>query len=93
MSKQEDGYNGWSNYETWLVNLWWENDPETYDFAQTLTEGAKDVWELANEIKEATEEGQVPNLGSTLAADLLNAALSEVDWDEIARAWWEGWRS
>ena len=27
-----DGYNGWSNYETWLVNLWMTNDKATNDY-------------------------------------------------------------
>ena len=30
------------------------------------------------------DNGLIPDLGATLAADLLNAALSEVDWREIA---------
>ena len=26
------GYNGWTNRETWLVNLWLGNDMSGYDF-------------------------------------------------------------
>jgi len=29
----------------------------------------------------------VPDLGASLAADLLGAALSEVDWQEIVDSW------
>ncbi len=25
-------YNGWTNYETWLVNLWLDNDASTYAY-------------------------------------------------------------
>jgi len=39
---------------------------------------------LADNLKADVEAGFVPDLGATLAADLLNAALSDVDWDEIA---------
>jgi hypothetical protein len=28
-------YNGWSNRETWLVSLWLNNDPASYDLLQT----------------------------------------------------------
>jgi hypothetical protein len=40
---------------------------------------------LADQLKEWVEE-QAPNLGATMFADLLNAALSEVDWYEIAHS-------
>lgn len=25
-------YNGWTNYETWVVNLWLDNEPGTHDY-------------------------------------------------------------
>jgi hypothetical protein len=25
-------YNGWTNYETWVVNLWMDNEEGTYDY-------------------------------------------------------------
>ena len=28
-------YNGWTNYETWNVALWLDNDYESYQFAKT----------------------------------------------------------
>ncbi len=30
MTEHQDGYNGWSNYETWLVATWLDNEQETY---------------------------------------------------------------
>lgn len=47
----------------------------------TRAEAAK--FTLADRIKEYIEE-QAPDLGATLYTDLLNAALSEVDWYEVA---------
>ena len=29
-------YNGWSNYETWLVNLWIDNEPGTSEEARGI---------------------------------------------------------
>lgn len=34
-------YNGWTNYETWVVNLWLNNDQGTYDHWQEV---AKNVY-------------------------------------------------
>ncbi len=28
----EKGYNGWSNYETWNVKLWMDNDEGSYNY-------------------------------------------------------------
>ena len=30
----ETGYNGWTNYETWNVALWMQNDASIYDAAK-----------------------------------------------------------
>jgi hypothetical protein len=90
-------YNGWSNYETWCVNLWIENDQGMYSFAQ---DQAAEAWEAAadesttdrkvvatRQVADAlkdTFENDMPNV-SGVWADLINAAMGEVDWDEIAQ--------
>ena len=85
-------YNGWTNYETWLVNLWLDNDGTS----EMLRELAADTYETKDEfdsyqfgktIREYVESmyadaGQLPESG--LIADLINAAFSAVNWDEIA---------
>jgi len=30
----DKGYNGWTNYETWNVSLWIQNDPGLYNIAK-----------------------------------------------------------
>lgn len=92
-----DGYNGWKNYETWNVNLWLESDEGTYEYTRELTrdvlaeheddEDYVTVGALAERLREYVDE--LPEVESvtgqaTLASDLLQAALSEVDWYEIA---------
>lgn len=93
-------YNGWTNYETWCVKLWMDNDEYTYndwndrareawdaadhdhDEARTrLADMLRDYWDRESDERLAELGGQVPN---SCYADLLNAALSEVDWHEIA---------
>ncbi len=45
-------------------------------------------YHLAERLKEAVNEG-VPELPASLYSDLLNSALSEVDWHEVAEAFLE----
>lgn len=93
----EEKYNGWTNYETWAVNLWIGNEEGAYLHWQEQALAAKALPEdsawgnrtasitLQNKLKrEITEEA--PDLGCTLYADLLTAALSSVNWTEIADA-------
>lgn len=78
-------YNGWRNYETWVVKLWIDNEQSTYKEAIQNVQ----IWaDPAHGLKEWVVN-MIPDLGASLAADLLNAALCEVDWQEIADAYLE----
>jgi hypothetical protein len=80
-------YNGWTNYETWLCNLWLDNDGMAECYAQDIVQDCKgEVYKVAQCIKDLIEE-QTPDLGACFAADMLNAAISEVDWHSIAEHW------
>jgi hypothetical protein len=46
-------------------------------------------YRLADTLKEWVTDELMPDLGASMAADLLGAALSEVDWQEIAENWLE----
>jgi hypothetical protein len=95
-------YNGWKNYETWVVKLWMDNDEGSYKYWESRTkemfDEAKDAprsfpnqtqkqyaayW-LAEALKDEHEEN-LPEL-TGFAADLLGAAMSEVNWYEIAES-------
>ncbi len=95
---EEQGYNGWKNYETWAAALWIDNDRGSYEMARELRDdarqGARDDHEsyrtaeglLADQLKDWLEESMFewePEEVS-LFTDLLHAAFSEVDWYEIA---------
>ena len=42
MPRDEEGYNGWTNYETWVVNLWMDNEKGSQDF---FREQAKEIYD------------------------------------------------
>jgi hypothetical protein len=89
MSDDKKTYNGWSNYETWNVALWIDNEPGTYEERRRLSRMARDKNELAESIKTWVRDEMAPDLGASMFADLLGAALSEVDWYELAENWWD----
>jgi hypothetical protein len=92
-------YNGWTNYETWLVNLWLTNeqgsDELVREWADEFVQDAIDkgcdsdsirndaAYELGERIKDMHEENTPEITG--LHADLINAALGAVNWYEIAK--------
>jgi hypothetical protein len=112
-TESDKTYNGWTNYETWNVKLWMDNDQascngyaamaqEAYDEAgdglsayakfagrEIFTRKERAALLLSGKLKTEYEEASEQILeqsGQTASvwADLLGAALSEVNWKEIA---------
>ena len=75
-------YNGWRNYETWLVGLWIDNDEGSYRKWRAVANLSR--YDLAHELKIFFELRAEADCKPGFARDLLTAGLSEVDWDEIA---------
>ena len=85
-------YNGWTNYETWNVNLWLSNDEYTYRQAQRIIRLADTKYEAEKALEEYVtdpENGMVPDIPASMAADLLGAALDAVNWREIVDHEWD----
>lgn len=82
-SEKVTNYNGWTNYETWNVALWIDNDRGLADEVTSMARRQTKTYELGQEIKGFIEE-LCPDLGASMFADLLNASLREVNWYEIA---------
>ncbi len=82
-------YEGWANYETWNVNLWISNEEGTYHEAVRLAGARMDdsPYALGESFKSWVTDELLPDLGASMASDLLSAAMSEVDWTEIAEHW------
>ena len=95
--KVNQKYNGWVNYETWLVNLWLGDDSSSYEYwreaALEAIKNAKDdktfskieraTLDLMDRLKDEIEESS-PCQDASLYTDLMGAAISEVNYHEIA---------
>lgn len=83
-----DGYNGWTNWETWVTNLWIQEGLldlfEAGEQARYFAEQDEDTaaYEMGKWIREQVEEviGEQP---AGLVADFVGGALGSVDWTEI----------
>ena len=69
-------YNGWTNYETWLVNLEMGLTDDSHAFE------ARNLDDLIVELRDYAEIAV--DSDNTLATNFANTILSKVDWREIA---------
>lgn len=87
-----DKYNGWTNYETWAVALWLDNDQGSQEHwhEQALECGAEEDREeaahaLARILEDYLEEfNPLADSDASIYTDLLTTALNEVNCYEIA---------
>lgn len=83
-------YNGWSTYETWLVNLWIQNDQALHAVLHAAVCEADTLFD-AKEVLQAWLDNEydlyIEERGHGLFQDLLKGALDEVNWYEIAKNW------
>jgi len=95
-TKCDRTYNAWTNYETWVVNLWMDNQKGQQDYwIEEVREALKQdnpVLHFADRLKDEHEDAsadmlKASNFDAGPFADLLNGALSEVNWREIAQHW------
>lgn len=80
-------YNGYYNFETWNVALWIDNDEGLQDEVNRMARQNKSAYNLEDELKDFIEEMK-PEV-SGMWADLLNAAISEVNWQEMAENYYQ----
>lgn len=85
-------YNGWSNYETWSVDLIWTNDEGTYNEIVEMTRDAIDVYGLADALKTRADDLEDMDSLTDLGRQLLTAAYSEINWTELAENFWNSYR-
>lgn len=75
-------YNGWSNYETWVVNLWMTNSPGYYEELCSIVSSEDDLYDKAEALEDWLRfeyDGEY----TSVWADLVNHSLARVNWCEI----------
>lgn len=80
-------YNGWTNRETWLVNLWY-GDALADIMLDDPDREAIDYYEAEEWIRYIAEESETLSQPPTngLLADFLEQCWASVDWRQIAEA-------
>ena len=74
-------YNGWSNWETWIISLYFGDL-----FADMAGDYTPDEWEaeiLQSTVEEMLESENVPTSGS-IVAEFVNGCMNSVNWHELA---------
>lgn len=83
-TKTDQGYNGWTNYETWIVDVWLTSDQGLYEYVRELKEQYTSKYDLGEAIKAFIEESSPLAEEASMYSDILNGALSVVSWYELA---------
>ena len=78
--------NGWTNHETWLANMWLNNEEYSYSvLCEALTRPdpvSRAEW-LQEQVRAAYTEMSSRVGGSCMWSDLLTLSMSRVNWLEI----------
>ena len=78
-------YNGWKNYETWLVGLWFSDSYNEY-FLEQFRDGDLTQTVTGDDVREYVQDyvDNDINTENGFVADLVNGAMRSVDWRELA---------
>lgn len=82
MSTDTERYNGWANYNTWNVALWFDNDEGLYTALQ-----ARQAKKFKFRRKWTGVQAKAFTLNVMGERTPDDAGLSRVRWGEIAKAW------
>lgn len=75
-------YNGWTNHETWVVNLWMTGDQGYYQQLCEIVSSGDSLDDQAEALEDFIRS-EYDGDSSSIWADLINDSLDEVNWREI----------
>ena len=82
--QETKAYNGWSNYESWLVSLWLTNDEARYNFLESICRRYDTNEKRASNLEYLMRDQMESELEeSDMWAELLTTALNCVNWLEV----------
>ena len=89
----EEKYQGWTNYETWLLALHIDNDRGMYEYVKEMVEEVCEdesdeynrIDEVIERLKEMVEEYNPIANKSDFYSDLINAGIRAIDFYEISK--------
>lgn len=87
----DEKYNGFTNYETWALKLWIDNEEPNYkawraearEILADTPDKLQAVADLRDRLQEDTEAG-APEIPPSFYSDIMGAALGRVNWYEVA---------
>ena len=77
-------YNGWSNRETWIINLWMTGDQVYYEQLCEIISSQASLDDQAEAFEDWIRfeyDGEC----SSIRVDLINNSFAEVEWCEIVK--------
>jgi len=81
-----ENYEGWTNYETWCVNLWLNKEASYLWLIQVANNPELTDYQKCEVLKNEVEAANPLIDGESIYSDLLVAAMSSVDWVQIIQA-------
>ena len=85
----DETYQGWTNYETWAVSLWINQDEAMYRYLRLIAKLPQLGIDKDKALREWVE-GMNPLTDGSMFSDLLGRAIGKVNWTEIMNAAMEG---
>lgn len=82
-------YNGWTNYPTWNISLWMNNDEGNYNALQEMVANADSPEDLAETLKGFILDNNPLGDSASTFSDILTLGLGHVNWEEIAQQEWD----
>ncbi len=87
-------YNGWSNWETWVVKLWLDNDESVHAMVVEMVEAGKQDdgdgitgAELEEFVWNTFDPEGLYHKQANLFTDFIFSSMNMVSWDEVSAAY------
>lgn len=82
---ESESYNGWCNYETWVVNMWLNSNQILYSALAAIKNGDESLDDRAEQLEQLVRElYEFEPVG--IVADFVNRAFARVCWVDIVSA-------